>query len=139
MEPWVIVVIALGTLGVLSLIPAAIKWHAERTIAWFNLRRLELDRPIDQYTRLLLDENGMTGVEVKVCGFWKSLFVGNTYAYRHHTVWLSSWTARRPTRPILPSPVVSWRSQRIVKRADTAPRLSPPIALWNLSRSFWYR
>ena len=53
MEPWVIVVIALGTLGVLSLIPAAIKWHAEITIAWFNLRRLELDRPIDQYTRLL--------------------------------------------------------------------------------------
>lgn len=98
MEPWVIVVIALGTLGVLSLIPAAIKWHAERTIAWFNLRRLELDRPIDQYTRLLLDENGLTGVEVKVCGFWKSLFVGNIYAYRHHTVWLSSWTARRPTK-----------------------------------------
>lgn len=98
MEPWVIVAIALGTIGVLSLIPAGIKWRAERIVAWFNLRKLDLDRPIDQYARLLLDENGLTGVEVRVCGFWKSLFVGNTYAYRRRTVRLSSWTVRRATK-----------------------------------------
>ena len=98
MEPWIIVIIALGALGILSLIPACIKWRSERIIAWFNLRKLELDRPIDQYTRLLLDENGLTDVEVEVLGALKSLFFGNTYAHRRRVIRLSYFTARRATK-----------------------------------------
>lgn len=98
MEPWVIVLIAICALGVGSLIPAGIKWRAERIVTWFNLRQLELDRPIDQYTRLLLDENGLTNVEVEILGAVRSLFVGNTYAYRRRVIRLSRFTARRATK-----------------------------------------
>ena len=98
MEPWLIAVITLGALGVLSLIPAAIKWRAGRIVAWFNLRKLELDRPINQYTRVLLDENGLTDVEVEVLGFFTSLFIGNTYTHRRRVIRLSRFTARRATK-----------------------------------------
>lgn len=98
MEPWLVVVITLGVLGVLSLIPLGIKWRAERIVAWFNLRKLELDRPIDQYTRVLLDENGLTDVEVEVLGFFASLFIGNTYAHHRRVIRLSRFTARRATK-----------------------------------------
>ena len=98
MEPWLIAVIALGVLGVLSLIPMGIKWRAGRIVSWFNLRKLDLDRPIDQYTRLLLDENGLADVEVEVAGAFASLFIGNTYAHRRRVIRLSYFTARRATK-----------------------------------------
>lgn len=98
MEPWLIAVITLGVLAVLSLIPICIRWRAGRIVSWFNLRKLELDRPIDQYTRLLLDENGLTDVEVEVRGAFSSLFIGNTYAHRRRVIRLSYFTARRATK-----------------------------------------
>lgn len=98
MEPWILVLIALGALAALSAIPVVIRARARRLIARSDLEKATLDRPIEQYTRLLLDENGLTAVEIEVKGLIASLFVGNTYHVRRRVIRLSYRTARRATK-----------------------------------------
>lgn len=98
MEPRILVLIALGVLAALSAIPAVIRARARHLIARSDLVQATLDRPIDQYTRLLLDENGLTAVEVEVKGRIASLFVGDTYHVRRRVIRLSHRTAHRASK-----------------------------------------
>lgn len=98
MEPWTLILIALGVFATLSAIPAVIRERTRRFIARSTLEEATLDRPIDQYTRLLLDEDGMTAVEVEAKGPIASLFVGDTYHVRRRVIRLSHRTAHRATK-----------------------------------------
>lgn len=98
MEPRILVLIALGVLAALSAIPAVIRARARHLIARSDLVQATLDRPIDQYTRLLLDENGLTAVEVEVKGRIASLFVGDAYHVRRRVIRLSHRTAHRASK-----------------------------------------
>ncbi len=91
-----IIVILVG-LFLFSVVASFIRWNANRITVWFALKKLEIDKPILDYTRLILDENGLIDVEVKKVGFFASLFIGNTYRKKTKTIRLAWGTARRPS------------------------------------------
>lgn len=93
----IISLVALGVLFILFCIAGFIRWNANRITVWFSLKKLDIDKPIEDYTRLLLDENGLPEVEVKKLGFFSSLFLGNTYKKKTKTIRISWLTAKRST------------------------------------------
>lgn len=98
MNPIIIVLLAiLGVLFVISLVGGFIRWNASRVTIWFSLKKLEINKPMEEYARLILDENELVDVEVKKCGFFSSLFVGNTYSVSKKLIRISWGTARRST------------------------------------------
>lgn len=98
MSPMLIVLfVVLGVLFVVSLVASFIRWNARRVTAWFSLKKLEINKPILEYARLILDENGLEDVEVKKVGFFASMFVGNTYSPSKKLLRISWGTALRPT------------------------------------------
>lgn len=93
----IISLVVLGVLFILFCIAGFIRWNANRITVWFSLKKLDIDKPIEDYTRLLLDENGLPEVEVKKLGFFSSLFLGNTYKKKTKTIRISWLTAKRST------------------------------------------
>jgi len=98
MSPLLIVLfVILGILFLISIYGSFIRWNASRVTIWFSIKKLDIDRPMEDYAKLLLDENGLVDVEVKKCGFFASLFVGNTYSVSKKLIRISWGTARRST------------------------------------------
>ena len=98
MNPMLILLFSvLGVLFVISMVASFIRWNARRVTTWFSIKKLEIDKPILDYARLILDENGLEDVEVKKVGFFASMFVGNTYSPSKKLVRISWGTALRPT------------------------------------------
>ena len=98
MSPLLIVLfVILGVLFIISLYGSFIRWNASRVTIWFSIKKLDINKPMEEYARLLLDENGLEDVEVKKCGFFASLFVGNTYSVSKKLIRISWGTARRST------------------------------------------
>lgn len=98
MSPLLIVLfVILGVLFIISLYGSFIRWNASRVTIWFSIKKLDINKPMEEYARLLLDENGLEDVEVKKCGFFASMFVGNTYSVSKKLIRLSWGTARRST------------------------------------------
>lgn len=98
MNPLLIVLFAiLGILFIISLYGSFIRWNASRLTIWFSVKKLDINKPMEEYARLLLDENGLVDVEVKKCGFFASMFVGNTYSVSKKLIRISWGTARRST------------------------------------------
>ncbi len=93
----ILLLVILGLLFIIFAVASFIRWNANRITIWFSLKKLDINKPIDQYTRLLLDENGLIDVEVKKLGFFSSLFIGNTYKKKTKTIRLSWLTAKRST------------------------------------------
>lgn len=93
----IVLFVVLGVLFLVSIVASFIKWNARRVTAWFSLKKLEINKPILEYARLILDENGLEDVEVKKVGFFASMFVGNTYSPSKKLIRVSWGTALRPT------------------------------------------
>ena len=91
------ILVILALLFVVFCVASFIRWYARRITIWFNLKKLEINKPIEEYTLLLLEENGLVDVEVKKVGFFASLFIGNTYKKKTKTIRLAWGTARRTT------------------------------------------
>lgn len=96
MDPILLAIIILfGIIFVCSFIARVIKDHASRVSTRYSFKKLGIDRPMLDYARVLLDENGLEDVQVVKSGFFASMFVGNTYKLKTKTIRLSFWTARR--------------------------------------------
>ena len=95
------VLIVLGILFLVFLVFSFVRWNANRIIRWFSYKKLEVDKPIEDYTRLLLDENNLPDVEVKKMKGFASLFVGNTYKAKTKAIRLRWTTWRRTTKTSL--------------------------------------
>ena len=90
-------IVILVCMFIFFIIASFIRWNANRLTRWFAFKKLEIDKPIVDYTRLILDEQGLVDVEVKKVGFFASLFIGNTYKRKTKTIRLSWFVARRTT------------------------------------------
>lgn len=90
-----IILVVLGLIFIVACVVGFIRWNARRITFWFSVKKLEINKSIEEYTELLLEENGLFDVKVKKCGFFSSLFVGNTYSLRKKTIRLSWFVARR--------------------------------------------
>lgn len=77
-----IILVVLGLIFIVACVVGFIRWNARRITFWFSVKKLEINKSIEEYTELLLEENGLFDVKVKKCGFFSSLFVGNTYSLR---------------------------------------------------------
>lgn len=95
------VLVAIGILFVIFLIFSFLRWNANRITRWFSLKKLEINKPIEEYTKLLLEENNLIDVEVKRVGFFATLFVGNTYKCKTKTIRLGWLTWKRTTKTSL--------------------------------------
>ncbi len=89
------ILVILALLFIVFCYASFIRWYARRITVWFSFKKLEINRPIEEYTKLLLEENGLIDVEVKKIGFFASLFIGNTYKKKTKTIRLAWGTARR--------------------------------------------
>ena len=79
MDPLLIVLfVIVGIMFLFFLYGSFIRWHASRLTLWFAIKKLEIDKSMEEYARLLLDEYGLVDVEVKRVGFFASLFVFGT-------------------------------------------------------------
>lgn len=91
----IIALVIVGILFLIFLYASFIKWYAGRITLWFHFKKLEIDKPMDEYARVLLDEQGLENVEIKKVGFFGSFFYGNTYSVSKKRVNISWFTARR--------------------------------------------
>lgn len=97
------ILVVVGILFVVFLVASGVRSYANRITRWFNWKKLAIDKPISEYTRLLLDENGLEDVEVVRAKWYNTLFIGNTYKVKTKTIRLSWLTGRRPTATHLAS------------------------------------
>lgn len=97
MELSTIIIIVAVILFVCACVIGFIRWNAMRITRWFNWKKLNINKPMEEYAEILLEEHNLTDVEVKRVGFWASIFVGNTYSTRKKLIRLSWITARRAT------------------------------------------
>lgn len=88
-------IIVLSVIFIVSLVARMIKDHSTRISTKFSFNKLEIDRSMMDYARVLLDENGLEDVQVVQCGFFSSMFVGNTYKLKTKTIRLSPWVAKK--------------------------------------------
>ena len=93
--------VAIGILFIIFLIFSFIRWNASRITRWFSYKKLEIDKPIEDYTKLLLEENNLIDVAVKKIGFFTTLFIGNTYKSKTKTIRLGWLTWKRTTKTSL--------------------------------------
>lgn len=89
------IIIIFGVVFLFSLIARIIKDRATSISTKYSFKKLGIDRPMVDYARVLLDENGLEDVQVVKCGFFASMFVGNTYKLKTKTIRLSPWTAKK--------------------------------------------
>ena len=96
MDPLLIVLfVIIGIMFLFFLYGSFIRWYASRLTLWFAIKKLEIDKSMEEYARLLLDEYGLVDVEVKRVGFFASLFIGNTYSASKKLIRLSWGVGRR--------------------------------------------
>ena len=91
----IITLVIVGILALAFLYASGVRWYASRILIWLDLKKLELNLPMEQYVRTLLDEQGLVDVEIKKAGFFSSLFIGNTYSVKKKRINLHWFTARR--------------------------------------------
>ena len=89
-----IILIVVGILFVIFCIAGFIKWRANWLTTWFNVKKLDINKPILEYVELLLAERNLADVQVKKVGFWASLFIGNTYSVSKKLIRVS-WFASK--------------------------------------------
>lgn len=95
------ILIVLGILFLVFLVFSFVRWNANRITRWFSYKKLEIDKPIEDYTKLLLEENNLIDVAVKKIGFFTTLFIGNTYKSKTKTIRLGWLTWKRTTKTSL--------------------------------------
>ncbi len=89
-----VLLIVVGILFVVFCVAGSIRWYANSITTWFILKKLDINKPLEEYANLLLAERGLVDVQVKKCGFFASFFVGNTYSVSKKTIKIS-WFASR--------------------------------------------
>lgn len=100
MSPIMIAVLAvLGVLFVVYLVVGGIKWNANHLGRKYFFKPLDINKPREDYARVLLNEKGLTDVEVKQANFFSTLFVGNTYSTSKKTITLA-WAFQRRTNVV---------------------------------------
>ncbi len=92
-----IIIAVVAVLFLVFIVASCIKQNALRIKAWFNFRKLDIDKPMTEYAELLLDQQGLSEVKVVKTSFIASIFVGNTYNARNKVIRLGWWCGRRPT------------------------------------------
>ena len=97
----IICLIILGILFVIACVVGIIRWNTRRITTWFAIKKLDINKPIEEYTNLLLEEHGLIDVQVKKVGFFASMFVGNTYSVKKKTIRLSWYASKRATATTL--------------------------------------
>lgn len=97
----IICLVILGILLVIACVVGIIRWNARRITTWFALKKLDINKPIEEYTNLLLEEHGLIDVKVKKTGFFASMFVGNTYSVKKKTIKLGWYASKRATATTL--------------------------------------
>lgn len=88
------ILIVLGILLLIFFYASFVRSYANSITTWFAIKKLDINKPLEDYARLLLDEHGLQDVQVKKVGFFASMFIGNTYKVSSKTIRISWFAAR---------------------------------------------